>query len=105
MSMVLSHRQTLISLGIGAMVLAAAGMTAIFAADDKQPDAVAKKSQLERDLIGTWILAGTPDKFDDPPPAKGPLKVLHGQALVVHSSRSGDRKGGLSPRRNLFARR
>jgi hypothetical protein len=39
----------------------------------------AKTSQIARDAIGTWMLAGTPGKVEDPPPAKGPLKFLTGK--------------------------
>ena len=38
-----------------------------------------KPSQLAKDAIGTWILAGTPGKVQDPPPANGPLKFLTGK--------------------------
>ena len=55
------------------------GIGAIFAAPGQQGEARAKGSQLARDLIGTWVLAGTPDKVQDPPPAKGPLKFLMGK--------------------------
>jgi hypothetical protein len=49
------------------------------AADDKKTDAGATTSQLAKDMIGTWIRAGTPDKIEDPPPNKGHLKFLMGK--------------------------
>ena len=51
----------------------------LFAADDGQAKAGTQTSQLARNLVGTWILAGTPEKFDDPPAAKGPLKFFTGK--------------------------
>jgi hypothetical protein len=63
----------------GALVLAAAGAKALSVAEEGQAKDVAQPSQLARDLVGTWILAGTPDRFDDPPPAKGPLKFFTGK--------------------------
>jgi hypothetical protein len=66
-------------LGLGVLVFAAAGVSALLAADDKQGDQAGKTSPLARDLVGTWILAGTPEKFDDPPSPKGPLKFFTGK--------------------------
>lgn len=66
-------------LGMGALVVATAGMITGVSADDKQAESGTKTSRLARDLIGTWILAGTPDKFDEKPPAKGPLKFFTGK--------------------------
>lgn len=50
------------------------GLAVLLPADDG-----AKTSQLAREAVGTWILAGTPGKVEDPPPAKGPLKFLTGK--------------------------
>ena len=50
------------------------GLAVLLPADD-----CAKPSQLARDAIGTWILAGTPGKVADPPAAKGPLKFFTGK--------------------------
>ena len=73
-----AHRVAFGSLGAGALILAA-GVTALLAADDKKADKGATPSQLARDLIGTWILAGTPNRFDERPSAKGPFKFFTGR--------------------------
>ncbi len=72
-------RSVLTFFGIGAIALAAAGMSALLAADDKNTDAGTNTTQLAKDMIGTWIRAGTPDKIEDPPPNKNHLKLLMGK--------------------------
>jgi hypothetical protein len=79
MRMVSIDRPVLTLLGIGALALAAAGMSALLAADDTKADAGAKTSQLVKDMMGTWIRAGTPDKIEDPPPNNRHLKFLMGK--------------------------
>ncbi|AGA28335.1 hypothetical protein [Singulisphaera acidiphila] len=37
-----------------------------------------KRSQLARDLVGTWVWAGTPDKPEEPPKSGGRLKFFTG---------------------------
>ncbi len=56
--------------GLGVIV----GLAALLPADDD-----AKPPQLAKDMIGTWVLAGTPAKVEDPPPPKGPLKFYTGK--------------------------
>jgi hypothetical protein len=40
-------------------------------------------SQLAKDMIGTWILVGTPDDVGEPPAAGGMLKFLTGKHWCV----------------------
>ena len=72
-------RLVLTLLVLGALAVGMLGIGAVIAAQEKQADAGAKTSQLAKDMIGTWIQAGTPDKIEDPPPAKGPLKFITGK--------------------------
>ncbi len=70
-------RLVLTLLVVGTLAAGTLGIRAVFAGQDKQADAGAKTSQLAKDMIGTWLHAGTPDKIVDPPP-RGPLKFLAG---------------------------
>jgi hypothetical protein len=49
----------------------------------QQPKANAEPSKLAKELIGTWILAGTPDKVTEPPKAGGRLKFITGKHWAV----------------------
>jgi hypothetical protein len=53
------------------------------AAAPRLTDGPAKPSQLAQDLIGTWVLAGTPDKIVEPPPKGGMLKFLTGRHWAI----------------------
>src|SRR5262245_4373229 len=46
-------------------------------ADDEKP------SQLAKDLIGAWVLAGTPDKEEEPPAKGGRLKFRTGKHWAI----------------------
>ena len=50
-------------------------------ADDKP--AAGGPSQLARELIGTWVLAGTPDKVEEPPANGGRYKFFTGKHWTV----------------------
>jgi len=52
-------------------------------ADDKHAPAETKPSQLAKDLIGRWVLVGTPDKVVEPPKAGGRLKFFTGRHWVI----------------------
>jgi hypothetical protein len=56
---------------------------------DDQPSATAKK-QLAKEMIGTWALAGTPDKIEEPA-AGGRLKFFTGRhwAVTQHDPTTG----------------
>ena len=42
-----------------------------------------KPSQLAKDLIGTWIIAGTPDNVEEPPATGARLKFITGKHWTV----------------------
>ena len=51
---------------------------------DDQPAAGAKEpNKLAKDLIGTWILVGTPDGVAEPPKSGGRLKFFTGKHWVI----------------------
>src|SRR4051812_46987824 len=53
-------------------------------ADDKKgPDGEAKPSALARDMVGTWVLAGTPDMPEEPPRSGGRLKFFTGKHWCI----------------------
>lgn len=65
---------------LAAALVAAALATSAAAwprADDEKP------SGLARDLVGTWVLAGTPDKPEDPPAKGGRLKFFTGKNWCI----------------------
>ncbi len=70
----LSRRSLVTALGIAATLVS----VVILRADDKKTEGSQKASQLARDAIGVWIQAGTPDKIEDPPNPKNPLKFVIG---------------------------
>ncbi len=51
--------------------------------DAKEPADGTKPSQLAKDLVGTWALAGTPDKPEDPPAKGGRLKFFTGKNWCI----------------------
>jgi hypothetical protein len=65
------------------LVIPAATAVRLRADDEKRPEAEAKPSQLAKDLIGTWALAGTPDKPEEPPKAGGRLKFFTGRHWCI----------------------
>jgi len=70
----------LIALGLAVPASLAARLRAD---EGKEPAAAAKPSQLARDLVGTWVLAGTPDKPEDPPEKGGRLKFFTGKQWCI----------------------
>jgi hypothetical protein len=70
----LPRRSLFAALGISATLLG----VALLRADDKKTNASPKGSQLAHDAIGVWIQAGTPDKIEDSPSPKNPLKFVIG---------------------------
>ena len=65
-----------------ALLVAGLAMSAVanrLRADDKPSD-------LAKNLIGTWILAGTPDKPEDPPQKGGRLKFFTGKNWCITES-------------------
>jgi len=74
----LHDRRLLALLLTGTLALAALGIGTLIASEEREGGAL-KTTQLAKDMIGTWIQVGTPDKIVDPPPAKGPLKFMTGK--------------------------
>jgi hypothetical protein len=58
-----------------ALVLAVAGRRQLLAEDGP--------SKLAKELIGTWVLAGTPDKIEEPPADGGRYKFFTGKHWTV----------------------
>jgi hypothetical protein len=56
-------------------LLLPAGVMLPIGADD-QPLKKAEKTKLAKDLIGTWVLVGTPGEVGDPPKSGGRLKFI-----------------------------
>lgn len=50
---------------------------------DEKVAAAQEKSPLARNLLGTWILVGTPDKVGEAPAAGGRLKFLTGKNWTI----------------------
>ena len=58
-------------------------MAARLRADDETTKPTAETSKLAQDLIGTWILCGTPDNEQEPPASGGRLKFFTGKHWTV----------------------
>src|SRR5947209_8572625 len=68
-----------------ALAVLVAFVSLLRAGDGKaQPDA--NPAPLARGLIGTWVLAGTPDKEEEPPAKGGQLKFITGKHWTVTES-------------------
>jgi hypothetical protein len=83
--MVNSPRKHSILKAIVIAALALAGSAALVArlpADDEK----SKSADLAKDLIGTWILVGTPDKVGEPPASGGRLKFRTGKHWTITDS-------------------
>lgn len=52
-------------------------------AQDKETPSSSAASQLAKNLIGTWVLVGTPDEVGDPPAAGGRLKFFTGRHWLI----------------------
>jgi hypothetical protein len=65
-----------------ALVLPTAGLLPL-RADDRPPKGAAEPTKLAKDLIGTWVLVGTPDKVDDQPESGGRLKFRTGRHWAI----------------------
>jgi hypothetical protein len=70
---------------IGLTLVLAASLTiaAALRADDEKSKPDPKPSQLAKDLIGTWVLIGTPDKIGEPPATGGRLKFFTGKHWTI----------------------
>jgi hypothetical protein len=70
---------TLVAIGLATSVVLARPR----ADDPKEPADGTKPSQLAKDLVGTWALAGTPDKPEDPPAKGARLKFFTGKSWCI----------------------
>jgi hypothetical protein len=52
-------------------------------ADDEKTKPDANPTQLAKDLIGTWVLVGTPEKEGEPPATGGRLKFFTGKHWII----------------------
>jgi hypothetical protein len=69
-----------------AVVLATTGIAVRLRADDAKP------SQLAKDLVGSWVMAGTPDKPEDPPAKGGRIKFFSGKNWCITQADPADGK-------------
>jgi len=74
-------RMTAVFLG-SAFILSAGSMLSIQAGDQPRKGA-AEPARLAKDLVGTWVLVGTPDKVTDRPKSGGGLKFFTGRHWVI----------------------
>jgi hypothetical protein len=79
-----TNRAPLRALAIASLAFAIPAATAVrLRADDPQAAPSAKPSQLAKDLVGTWVLVGTPDKVGEAPAAGGRLKFFTGRHWTI----------------------
>lgn len=60
-----------------------AGIMLRIGAEDRLPKEAAERTKLAKDLIGTWVAVGTPDKVADPPKSGGRLKFFTGKHWCI----------------------
>ena len=76
-----SHRMALL---LGAVALAIPPGLVFSLRAEEQPTRVPKEpTKLAKDLIGTWVLVGTPDKIGEAPKSGARLKFFTGRHWVV----------------------
>ena len=69
--------------GVALALAAPLALAAALPADDAKTKPDAKPSALAKDVIGTWVLVGTPDKIGEPPATGGRLKFLTGKHWTI----------------------
>src|SRR5262245_46833387 len=52
-------------------------------AGDESPKKGTEPAKLAKDLVGTWVLVGTPEKVGDPPASGGRLKFITGKHWCI----------------------
>jgi hypothetical protein len=70
------------AVGLTAVFLASALVPSVWA-DDPAPKGKPEPTMLAKELVGTWILAGTPDKVGEPPSSGGRLKFFTGRHWII----------------------
>ena len=79
-----TNRSVPIALLFGALALVVpTGMVFSLRADDRPSAGPKEPTKLAKDLIGTWILVGTPDNIGEAPKSGGRLKFFTGRRWVV----------------------
>jgi len=72
---------------LGVLIVSLLGLLVLLVsqlpAKDKEAPSASEPSKLAKDLIGTWALAGTPDKVGEPPAAGGRLKFFTGRHWAI----------------------
>src|SRR5689334_18059223 len=72
------------AIGVAALALAVPlALAAALGADDEKTKPEPKSSTLAKDLLGTWVLVGTPDQVGEPPAAGGRLKFRTGKHWTI----------------------
>ncbi len=71
------------SAALALALLIAAGLGLHARGADPSPEKPAEPSKLAKDLIGTWVLVGTPDKIADAPKSGGRLKFFTGKNWCI----------------------
>ena len=83
MNKLTTHRGLRMAVVFGALALVPAIGILLPLRAEEQPAAGAKESKLAKDLIGTWVLVGTPDKVGEAPKSGGRFKFITGKHWVI----------------------
>jgi hypothetical protein len=76
-------RSRRIAVYFGAVALVIPVIALSLRADDKSSGGPKEPTKLAKDLIGTWVLVGTPDKIGEAPKSGARLKFITGRHWVV----------------------
>ena len=68
---------------VAAVLLVSAVVLSVGGAGGQPPKKDAEPTKLAKDLIGTWVLVGTPDKVGDPPESGGRFKFRTGKHWCI----------------------
>jgi hypothetical protein len=80
----MTPRSRRMALLLGALALAVpTGMVFSLRADDQPSRGAKEPTKLAKNLIGTWVLVGTPDKIEEMPKSGARLKFFTGRHWVV----------------------
>jgi len=77
-----TYRGLRMAVVLGALALVSLSGIVLTLRGDDQPAARAK-TKLAKDLLGTWVLVGTPDKVGEAPKSGGRLKFFTGKHWVI----------------------
>jgi hypothetical protein len=68
---------------LGGLVIAIPTAIGFRSNDDEEKKAVAEPTKLAKDLLGTWVLVGTPDKVGEAPESGGRYKFITGRHWTI----------------------